>query len=127
MGKPGRKPLEPNKKRKNRNRGIPFTEDELKAAKKNAEKFGMNFNAFVRHAAINFCTENTKKRGQNLVISTPEVNRKTLMELSKIGNNLNQITKSINAKRMVFSEEVMEVLFQVKKQIEAVSKEINLK
>lgn len=51
----------------------------------------------------------------------PSVNRDLIIELSRIGNNLNQLTRKANQNEML-SNELIQVLYHLKKKLEEVKK-----
>ena len=67
--------------------GFRATKDEAKQIKAKAKIRGISPGEFCRVAALG------KKLPAGIV---PELNRKSWMELSRIGNNLNQIAKNLN-------------------------------
>lgn len=125
--KQGRKKVKPEKNRRENQKTIGFTIDEINDIKKNAKKMGMRFTPFIRYSAINFTTKNTKKKSKLQDVLSPEVNRRTLMELAKVGNNLNQIARAMNQGRFVFPDDIKHELSKTIAILNQLAKELNLK
>lgn len=65
---------------------IRFTPDEYEQICRKAEAVNLDFSKYIRQVAL----------GQRLSPSPTEITKKTYVELSRIGHNLNQLTKAIH-------------------------------
>ncbi len=83
--------------------GFRCTIDEAYLLKSKAYSIGMTPGAFSRYCALN-------KRIPNAKV-VPEINRKFWYELSKIGNNLNQLTR--NSNQWLCDNEIKSTLIQL--------------
>lgn len=93
---------------------IRFSEDERKSLFEQAKSFGVSLSEFVRRAAL-------KRRMPPL--PPPQLNRDIYQELSRIGNNLNQVTRKINEGAVSVEPGLAATLTELK----SVVKEVGLK
>jgi hypothetical protein len=71
--------------------GVRFSAEELTKVRERAKEIGFSVNSYIRASVLD--TDYTPPRDPVLV----EVLRRTLVELSRQGNNLNQIARHLNA------------------------------
>jgi len=91
--------------------GIRLTQSELHTIKINAACYGMSLQQY-------FICKALKKKPKNSFLSP--INREILIQLYRIGNNLNQLTKAANSGRYVSTElksvlrDLKQLLFSIK-------------
>jgi hypothetical protein len=92
---------------------IHLTENEYKLIKSKAERMKTSISGFLREASV-----------RSVLIEPDQNLAKLLSELSKIGTNLNQITKQINATGVNLSEEQKKALNSLYLKIDEIKKTI---
>ncbi len=77
----------------------PTERDRLKAY---ADEKGISISELVRHTALGLKLPDVipKKKGRQVPKKLPEINRELFVELSRIGNNINQIARACNEARL---------------------------
>jgi predicted DNA binding CopG/RHH family protein len=110
--KPQGRPKLADKDKRSERVTIKYSTLELEKVTELSAKYGKPLRTYIRELSI----KDTKKMAHSKAF-VPEINRKTLMELNRIGVNMNQIIKAINQGRTIFQKEIEEELLDLRKEI----------
>jgi hypothetical protein len=89
--KPRRRPSE--KRQRNKLTALRWFDDEFNRAAAKADRAGLTFGAYIRHVALG----DAGPRAQRKTPVDAQLLRQLLGEVGRVGNNLNQIARALNA------------------------------
>lgn len=104
----GRPPVDPELRREQRF-GFRCSEKEAERIRTKAEAAGLTPGEFARQAALS----------QKVKSGVPEINREAYQQLTRIGANLNQLTKAVNSGEANLDAEVLEDLRESLRRLQA--------
>ena len=81
---------------------VKVTEEELKIAQDKAQYVGLNVSQFIRKVIIE---DNVKKLPVNEIMEVSKTINEYKYEINRIGNNINQLIKTIHENNDLYSEE----------------------
>jgi len=93
-----------------------YTQDEYQRLQKRAEQAGMpaeRLSEFIKKCSL----------GQS-IFATPAINREALVELNRIGNNINQIARVLNGGGAVDTDQVHDAFTKLTQKINQIGRQL---